>query len=176
MSVVRTYSGSLLLDPDFGQRLSGDAQGGPQLPDLRLLQQWDHDGGDDPHFGGWLYGSLTIAAGGDLLLAHATDPLQGFGDALYSDGLTVAGKKLKLLYVRNTHASANFTLKRATANGLPVFDDADSGVTLSPGGIFLWTDPGGDAIGALTTGSNDALSLALPGTASSAVLLAVYGS
>lgn len=175
MAVTRSYSGSLRVEPFFQQTTSGDSGAGPTTPNLKWLQTWYDDGSTDPNLSGWLYGALTIGAGGDILLAAASDPLGSFGDALHSDGLTASGKKLKLLYLRNTHATASFKLVQKNTNGLLLFDKV-TGVTLTAGGVYLWEDPGGDLLGALTTGASDGLTVSLPGAASTGILLAVFGT
>lgn len=175
MATTRTYSGALQFFPRFQMALSGDAAGGAETPPtLRLAQTWNDAGGDDPSLSGWLYGEITVSAG-DILLAHATDPFGSMGDAVYSDGLTVAGKKLKLLYLRNTDDANSVTVARKSSNGLPIFAAASDAIVLSPGSSFLYTDLGGDVAGALTTGSNDALTLTPSAGNPVLALLAVYG-
>jgi hypothetical protein len=177
MAVTRTFAGTLLIDPDFRQVLSGDARGGPSLEELKFLQTWDNDGGDDPHLSGWLYGTLSVGASGDIELANASDPFGSFGDAVHSDGLTVAGKKLKLLYLRADSANTqNVTVTRKATVGLPVLNADGDQFTLTPGGLFLWVDPAGDKIGALTNDANDVLTLAPVSGTQTLYLLAVYGS
>lgn len=177
MATTRTQSGTLQVFPKFRVALSGDAQGGAEtLDSLRLSQTWNADGIGDPDFVGWVYGTLTVTAG-DILLAHASDPFGTMGDATYSDGLTVAGKKLKALYLYSPATNvANITVARKATNGLTVFLAASDGLTLTPGGVWLWTDPVGSVTGALATGSNDALTLTPSAGTPTLYLLAVYGT
>jgi hypothetical protein len=129
-------------------------------------------GGTAPTLSGFLKGILTTAAG-DILLAHATDPFQSMGSAEYSPGFTVASSKLKLLVIRNTHASISFAVARKSTNGLPIFDAASDAVTVTAGGCFVYYNPAGTA--ALTTGSNDALTITPVSGNPTAVLSAFYG-
>lgn len=176
MATTRTQTGSFLIQPKFRVNYGGDQAGGIETPDaLRLLQQWNADGGDDPSFVGWLYGEITVSAG-DILLAHATDPFGSMGDAVYSDGLDPAGAKLKLVYLRNTDDAESVAVATAATNGLDIFSAAGEGITLGPGCSFLWEDLTGDLIGALSSGSNDALTLTESGGAPVVVLLALYGT
>lgn len=138
---------------------SGDASGGVTYP-ISDTQQWNASGGDAPTLSGILSGQFTAAAG-DLLLAHATDPLQGMGDASYSPGFTVAGSKLKRIRIKNTDGTNMVTVKRGAANGLPILDTAGAGVPIGPGDTFDLTIKAGMA--ALSTGSNDKLTVSVSG-------------
>lgn len=174
MATTRMLSGSVLWEPKFRISFGGDFGGGQETPTLRHLETWNHEGGAAPALSGWLFGTLAVSSG-NLLLAHATDPFGAMGDAQYSDGLTPAGKRLKLLYLRSDPAnSASVTVVRAASNGLPIFSAAGAGITLTPGGKLVWEDPTG--IGPLTTGSNDALTLTPSAGTPAITLLAVYGT
>ena len=131
-------------------------------------------GGTAPTMSGFLGGDLSITGAQDILLAHATDPLQSTGDAAYSDGFTVASTKIKLFYMKNTHASASLTVARGAANGLIIFDAASDSITLGPGGFKMLYHPTGYA--ALTTGSNDKLTLTPSTGTVTADILVIYGA
>jgi hypothetical protein len=174
MATTRVLSGSILWEPKFRLAFGGDFGGGQETPTLRHLENWSHDGGAAPTLSGWLYGTLAVSVG-TLLLAHATDPFAGMGDAQYSEGLAVAGKRLKLLYLRADPANAaSVTIERASSNGLEIFTAAGSGIILAPGGRLIWEDPLG--IGPLSTGTNDALTLTPDSGTPAVTLLAVYGT
>jgi hypothetical protein len=97
------------------------------------------------------------------------------GNAQYSEGLTVAGTRLKLLYLwANPANTAAVTVARAASNGLEIFTAAGAGITLVPGGRLIWEDPLG--IGPLATGTNDALTLTPDSGTPTVTLLAVYGT
>ncbi len=113
------------------------------------------------------------AAAGDLLLAHATDPLQGMGDAAYAPGFTVASSKLKTLVIQNTDSTDSITVARGAANGLPVFDAASDAITLAPGDFFIYHKKAGTA--ALTTGSNDKLTISVSAGSPTFEIMAIYG-
>lgn len=171
---------SILWQPQFLGALSGD-KGGSEVPGelLKFIQTWSNTGGTAPTWDGWLYGEFTVSAG-DILAAHATTPVLGSAaNATYSTGLTSNGKKPKLIYLRNTIAvggTGTFTVIRGAANGLPVFLAANDGLTLTPGGVWIWSDPAGSVVGALSSGSNDKLTLAVTAGTPTAELLIVYGS
>jgi hypothetical protein len=130
-------------------------------------------GGTDPTISGWVNGTITVAAG-DLLMAHATDPFQGMGDSSYGPpGFTVASTKLKLLYMKNLHATISINVIRGAANGLPVFTAAGDGIDIPAGGALLIYYPTGTA--ALTTTSNDKLTLAPASGSPTMDVLAIYG-
>lgn len=171
MANTYTYTGTLSLAAKLKNTFGGD-QVGSVYAEIAKAATFKPSGGDAV-ITGFVYGTLTVAAG-DLLLAHATDPLQGMGDAVYSTGFTVAGSKLKLLYIENTHASLSITVARGAANGLPIFDAAGDSVTLAPGDVLFIYKPAGTA--ALTTGSNDKLTLQPSSGSPTAKILVGYGS
>lgn len=171
MAVTTTYSGSLSIALRLAAALSGDRTGS-EVASASDSLTFAAAGGDAPTLSGFLSGTATAAAG-DWLLAHATDPLQGMGDAGYSEGFTVAGAKLKLLYVKNNDSTNSVTIARGATNGLPLFDAASDSITLAPGDIFLFFKKAGGA--ALTTGSNDKLTLSVSAGAPSLTVIAAYG-
>lgn len=171
MATTYTYSGQLVTSLEGSVTFSGDATG-TQKGSGGGSVAFAASGGTAPTTSGFLKGTLTISAPGDILLAHATDPFQGFGDAVYASGFTVAGSKLKSLLIRNTGSSGSVVIIRAAANGLPIFQAAGDGIELAAGDVFLWHKTAGTA--ALTTGTNDALTLTPTGTATLEVT-AVYG-
>lgn len=176
MAGTATYSGTLKIEAALKAVLGGDWNGTQKNPTLADLITFAAAGGAAPTLAGWMYGTITFVDGVavDALLAHATDPLQGCGDAGYSLGFTVAGSKLKYLYVKNTHATLSLTVARKATLGLPIFDAASDAVTLAPGDIFVLYKKAGTA--ALTTGSNDGLTLTPSATGGlTATILAAYG-
>lgn len=172
MAITTALSGSFLLQILLRSAYSGDRSGGEDA-EKRLSVTFTPAGGADPTLSGFLSGTVTAAAG-DLLLAHATDPFQSMGDSEYSQGFTVAGTKLKLLYLENTDDAETVTVLRGAANGLPVFAAAGDGRTLGPGEVMLLYNPVG-LTGALTTGSNDKLTLAVSGGTPALLAIAGYG-
>jgi hypothetical protein len=167
-----TYSGSLSIGMDVLVTASGD----PISGNMKLAEVFSAvlaaSGGTAPTVSGFLAGTF-VAAAGDLLLAHATDPLGSMGSETYSAGFTVASSKLKVLAIRNNDATNTVTIVRAAANGLPIFAAAGDGTTLDAGGFFLWHNKAGTA--ALTTGSNDALTISVGGGTPSCDIVAIYG-
>lgn len=155
MATTATYSANLDLGGSAQALLGGD-RSGTEVDKFREIIAWAAAGGSAPTISGFFKGVATVAAG-DWLLAHATDPLGTMGDATYSEGFVVAGSKLKLLMIKNLSTTDSITVARGAANGLPIFDAAGDSVTLAPGDIFLFYKKAGTA--ALTTGSNDKLTL-----------------
>ena len=171
MAVTTTYSGTVQLAINFNCAFSGDRDGS-EAAAYRLLTTFAASGGTAPTISGFLKGTITAAAG-DILLAHATDPLQSMGDAGYSEGFTVASTKLKFLYIENLDTTNTITISRGTTNGLPIFNAADDAITLAAGDFFCYYKKAGTA--ALTTGSNDKLTIAVGGGSPTATIIAAYG-
>lgn len=171
MSSSAVASGSLQLAAALASAFGGDTSG-QRAGRIEVARTF---GASDIQVDGWFKGTM-IAAAGDILLAHATDPLGAMGDAAYSDGFAPAGKKLKLLIIRNNDLVNSITVKRKASVGLVIFDTAGAGISLTPGGVYCYLDPTGAGTGALTTGANDALTIGVSGGAPTADVLAVYGS
>jgi hypothetical protein len=167
-----TMGGSLRIEAQLVAALSGDKQGGEVGRDA-LLVSFAAAGGSAPTLSGFLSGTATVAAAGDLLLAHASDPLQGFGDAAYSEGFSPAGARIKLLLVRNTDPTNSLTVARKSTAGLALFDAAGDSITLAPGDELVLYKPAGGA--PLATGSNDGLTLTPSAGTPTAQILVAYG-
>lgn len=172
MATTTTYSGNLDLTLALRGAYSADSTGGRVLKRTEAIV-FAAAGGTAPTLSGFLNGTGTFAGAVTLLLAHATDPFQGAGDAVYSDGFTVAGARLKVLCIEHTGASGTLTIARAAANGLPLFDAASDAVTLDPGGILLIYLKTGTAT--LTTGSNDGLTITPSAGTITADISVAYG-
>jgi hypothetical protein len=172
LAITTTYSGSLALQIALRAAYSGDREGGEEAK-IALAIAFAAAGGTAPTLSGFLKGTVTAAAG-DLLLAHATDPLQGMGDARYTEGFAVAGTKLKLFFFQNNDPTNSVTIIRGAANGLPIFAAAGDGLTVLPGGVVFLYDPAG-LTAALVSGTNDKATLAVSAGAPSCTLLAGYG-
>ena len=173
MAVTSTYEGSLSLRLEALAKLAGDYDGLKRAL-VQINRTFAPAGGSAPTISGFLFGTATVTTTPtDVLLAHATDPLQGLGDATYPDGFTVAGAKLKGLWLRNNDTVDAVLVERAAANGLPVFDAAGDGISIPAGGEVWLYLPAGTA--ALSTGSNDALTLTAAAGTCSLEILAIYG-
>lgn len=179
-SITRQYSVTLRVDAQGQWRASGDLAGGVQLPSLReLLELNDSGSGPAPTVAGWVYQSrLQLTAAMTIFIAHASDPFQAAGDAAYSDpSFSPAGKKAKILWWRAPNSNtANITVARASTQGFLGFAGASHGMVLSPGGQLLWSDPGGDVGGALTTASNDRFTITPASGTQEVDMLVVYGT
>lgn len=167
-----TYSGDLSISMNVTVTASGD----PIIGNMRLQELFSAvlaaSGGTAPTVSGFLAGTFTAAAG-DLLLAHATDPLGSMGSETYSAGFNPASSKLKVLAIRNNDATNTVTIARAAANGLPIFSAANDAISIDAGGFFFLHLKAGTA--ALTTGSNDALTVSVGGGTPSCDIVAIYG-
>jgi hypothetical protein len=173
MATSTVYSGRLAVDLLLQAVLSGDKAGVEKTPDdLGLSVRFGAAGGDAPTLSGFLHGEGSISGATTLLLAHASDPFQGAGDASYSEGFTVAGSKLKVLALINT-GSVNLTVARAASNGLPILDANGDALTLDPGGMLLLYRPAGTV--ALATGTSDGLTITPASGTGNFQLAAGYG-
>lgn len=172
MATTYSYAGESRIEYELRAAFAGDSEGG-RVARIAHRTLWSAAGGSVPTISGWLKGTFTAAAG-DLLLAHATDPLQGMGDSIYSDGFTVAGSKLKALYIRNGDAAQSMTILRGALLGLPIFVNPSDGITIQPGGrVWLEFPTGTDA---LASGGNDKLEVTVSGAHTAASdILAIYG-
>lgn len=173
MATTTSYSGETLLQHEYRVNFSADSEGS-RVARVTDRLTWAATGGTGPTLSGWLKGTFTPAAG-DILLAHATDPLQGMGDSVYSDGFTVAGSKVKGIWLRNNDATQSFTVARGALNGADIFDAAGDSITLAPGNqLWLFFKAGKSA---LTTGSNDKLTISVTGAHTTASdILVIYGA
>lgn len=173
MALGISYSGNLNLEMLLGVAFSTDA-GGSKTARRVIEIAFAAAGGDAPTISGWVNGTVSLSAATDLLLAHATDPFQGIGDSGYSDGFTPAGAKIKAVIIRaSTANTGTVKIERSTLNGAPLFDTANDSVTLQAGGLFVLTFPTGTA--ALTTGTNDALTLTPSTGTQAADITIIYG-
>ncbi|MDO8607689.1 MAG: hypothetical protein Q7R40_14215 [Phaeospirillum sp.] len=173
MAVTATFTGAVSLSINAQAAYTVDASAGPALRILQSLT-WAFTGGDAPTIAGWLYSAEVTCAAGDWLLAHATDPFQGMGDSVYPTGFIVAGSKLKLLYIRNTDPTNTITIVQGAVNGLPIFVAAGDGITLASGDWNCLYKKAGTA--ALTTGSNDKLTISVGAGSPTCEVAAFYGA
>lgn len=167
-----TYAGTLQLSITATATASGDPVSGVHSLAESLTATLAASGGSAPTITGFLAGSITCAAG-DLLLAHDTDPFQAMGSDSYSAGFSPAGTKIKAIYFRNTDSTNTITISRGAANGLPIFAAAEDAITLAAGDAFFRYIKAGSA--ALTTGTNDKLTIAVGAGAPTADVVVIYG-
>lgn len=173
MSVTNTPAGSASIVLALSNLLSGDASGQELCPSISLGYSFAATEAL-PIMGcaGWLYGRPVCQAG-NWSIASATNPFGAMGNMLYSRNLAPGGKVVKLFYVRNLDPTNSVTLTRAATNGCPLFNAASAGIVIPAGGMFLFIDPTGTTIPALTTGTNDAITIAVSaGTPQVEVLIA----
>jgi hypothetical protein len=173
VATVRSYGGNLGLTLLAQYLASVDGAGGEAI-NLRKSLTFAAAGGDAPTLSGWVYASEITAAAGDWLIAHASDPFQGMGDAAYSPGFAPAGAKVKLLYIlADGDNTETITIARGATNGFPLFDAANDSVTLAAGDFLLRYWQAGSA--ALTTTSNDKLTVSVSGAGPLLSVLILYG-
>jgi hypothetical protein len=173
MAVTTAFSGTHVDQPSFRFSLSGDATGTEIFEDP-LTTQWDAAGGDVPTGTAAFKGTATITGAQDLLLADATDPLQGTGAGSWSRDAAVSGV-LKLKYLRIRIVSgAKLTVARGAANGLPIFSAAGDGLQF--GKLFEWFDDDGAVTGVVTTGASDKVTCTPSTGTVVAVVLTVWGA
>lgn len=172
MATTNTYSGNVSLTGELRTAYSVDSTGGRSAKFTESLV-FDPAGGDAPTISGYLNGTLALSGAVDCLLAAASDPLQGAGDAAYSDGFSPAGAKIKLLRIKCTDATHGFTVARKATNGVDLFEAASDAVRLMPGDVLLLYRKAGG--GALSTGSNDGLTLTPLSGSPTGEITVVYG-
>jgi hypothetical protein len=170
--VAYTYAGTLTVALTGTATASGDPVSGVHSLAESLTATFAASGGSAPTITGFLAGSITAAAG-DLLLAHDTDPFQGMGSEGYSAGFSPASSKIKAIYIKNTDSTNTITIARKATNGLPIFDAASDAITLAAGDCFFYYKKAGTA--ALTTGSNDGLTISVGGGSPTADVVVIYG-
>lgn len=172
MAKTVTYSGEIVIKGLVKMALSGDAVG-----DERAVQEWLYTlaaaGGTAPTISGVLCTSFTVDTSGAILIAHATDPTQGFGSATYSQGFAPAGTKVKAIGIKNTGATNSLVVTRTASVGFALFDAAADAMTIAPGDCFFRTYKAGSA--ALSTGSNDSITLAPSADTTTCALIVIYG-
>lgn len=172
MAASYTVTGSLQISMQANASGSGDVAGTLQCSESDAFT-FASAGGTAPTISGWVNGELSLSSATDLLVAHATDPFQGAGDASYfPPGFSVASSKLKAIRIKNTHASASCDVQMGASNGLPIFKAASDGLTLAPGDEFVLFIKAGTA--ALTTTSNDKLTLT-PSASCTLEVTLIYG-
>ncbi len=172
-----TLGGQLDLTASFSASASGDSTGNLSAALAQSLT-WDVDGGTAPTVSGWVHGSNVAAAAGNWLLANS-DPFQSQGDAGFQPpGFSISNThKVKLLIVVNNDTANNVTIVNGSANGTTLFDGTNThGQKIEPGGIYLHYDPTGALSGALTSGSNDKLTLSVSAGAPPLEVLIGYGT
>lgn len=173
MSTAYAVTGNSVLSQSAQGVASGDSTGGPQLSETTNIS-FAATGGTAPTMDGWLNGNL-VAAAGDILLAHATDPLGAMGDSTYSPpGYAVAGKKIKEIRFKNNDSTQSVTIISKASVGAPIFAALGDGIVLLPGASYYMNWPAGTA--AMTTGANDALTLAVTGGTPDVEITVRYGS
>lgn len=167
MSTTRTHSGTLKIDSVARVMQTGDEEGTLEGRHLKNVT-YSAAGGSAPTISGYLVGTVSPAIGTDYLLAAATAP---FG--AYAPGFVVAGTKIKEIIFYNTDTTYSVVVARKAANGAPILDATLDSVTLQPGAQFVLTFPAGTA--ALTTGSNDGITLTPSGGTPAVFILVKYG-
>lgn len=173
MADTTALSGSTSLTQQLTAALSGEKTGS-EVARIAKTLTWAAAGGTAPTLSGFFIGTGTAAAG-DILLAHASDPLQGQGSATYSSGFVVAGTKLKSIYIENlsTTAGQDITFARGAAAGLPIFDTAGDSVTLAPGDFIYLFKKAGTA--ALSTTVNDKITISVAAGSPTYRIVVCYG-
>lgn len=175
--MANTYvpSGQIQISPSFMNTVTGDETGAlrPDISAYTLAFGATASLPATAQISGYLSGN-PICAAGDWLLAHASDPFQGMGDATYSAGLVLASKKVKMLIVYNQDLTNSISLEPKTGNPLLFLAAAADKVTIQPGGILVLTIPTGTA--ALVALTNDGITVSVSGGTPQAEVLVVYGT
>ncbi len=170
------YSGHIDLNAFFTVLFGGDTTGSETGALTLQSIDWGADGGTAPTVSGWVHAAAVAAASGNWLIADP-DPFQAMGDAIFSPGFTMGTThKVKLFAVINSDLVNSATIINGASAGTTLFDGtASHGVTVEPGGIAFIYDPNGTRSGALTTTSNDKMTVSVSGGAPSLEVLIAYG-
>lgn len=162
MAATYATTGSLDLQAYFQATGSVDVTGALKKA-ISLAITFTESGGTEPDLAGFLSGTGSISGAVDMLLANATDPMQGAGDAIYfPPAYAPSGTgKIKFVYFKNTTAAGGGKLKieRGALNGLPIFDAAGEGLEIPAQGALMLCLYDGSVGGAITTTSNDKLTV-----------------
>ncbi len=175
-AVTYTHGGTIEHRLNLNRTGSGDYSSSESVNETDLIQI-QNSGGSDPDMDGFLNGDLTFPDTDphDILLAAASDPLGVLGDAGYSSGF-VPGTTHKVKYIEivNTGSVGTITVVSKATVGAPLFAALGDGVVLQPNGGFikLYVPPG---TAALTTTTNDALTLTASDEAATGRIAVVYG-
>ncbi len=171
-----TYSGHIDLAASFAVLFGGDSSGSQSAGLTQQSIDWAADAGNAPTVSGWVHAAAVAAAAGNWLVADA-DPFGSMGDAVFSPGFTMGTThKIKLFAVINSDSTYSATIINGASAGTTFFDGtASHGVTVEPGGIVFIYDPTGARSGALTTTSNDKMTVSVSGGAPSLEVLIAYG-
>lgn len=175
MAVTATPSGSFSLSVALQNALSGD-QGGTATLSASVARTLKVSA-TAPEIevgGGWYGVATTTTTPTTIQLAHATDPLQGLGNAAPAQGYTPATHKLCAIYMENQSATVTVTVIAAATNTLAGCGWAASDVmwSLQPYGVFGGTFPAGST--ALTAGSNDGVTLTASATTADVKIVCLF--
>ena len=101
-------------------------------------------------------------------LAATNEDIDVSGSATYTDfkGTALAMAGVRIIYAENldTDTGDTLTVKQPAANGVPgIMVAAGDGVTVQPGGVFLWIAPGVD-LATVTAGTGDLINFATADT------------
>ncbi len=171
-----SLSGQMDFNASFAASASGDATGSIASALTGISVPWDVDGGTVPTVSAWVHGTV-VAAAGNWLIANS-DPFQGMGDAAFQPpGFTVSNThKVKLLVIINNDTTNYVTIVNGAAAGTTLFGGtANTGIIVEPGGFNAFYDPTGALSGALTTGTNDKMTVSVSAGAPSLEVLIGYG-
>ncbi len=170
-----TLAAQLDLTATFSAVASGDNTGNLSASIIQSLT-FDVDGGTVPTVSAWVHGTV-VAAAGNWLIADP-DPFQSQGNAVFQPPLFAMSTthKLKFLYVANNDGTYAVTMINGASAGTTIFDGtASHGNKIEPGGFFLDYDPAGIKSGALTTTTNDKITLSVAGGTPSLEVLMGFG-
>lgn len=176
MANTRTPTGSVQASATLTHTLAGDEVGSPTM--TLANTQAILAGAALPNIDGdtGFYGVATCTSTPtDIELAHATDPLQGLGDATQFQAQSPASKKLKALMMKNLSAAAYIDVTNHATLGLAGMGWAASQLIkrIMPNGCLLWTDPAGST--AMVNDTNDHVTLTAQTGTPTLAILAIYG-
>ncbi len=174
MATTVTPAGAISASISLSNLLAGDQSGAPTIGASVSRTMKVSAAAPEIEVGGGWYGIATATTVTSISLAHATDPLQGLGDAAPAQGYSMTGRKLCALYMENLSSTITVDVKVPAANGLVSLGWAASGwvCVLQPYGFFCMSFPAGSAT--LTAGTNDLITLTTSSSTAQVKIVALF--
>ena len=134
MANATTLSGRSGIQINLDSSKVDDAKLAPALDKLNLNVGVNWTFGEAANQANLLYHATLTATTGQATVDISDS---GISD-VYGDACSFKG--LKLLYIKNTHATVSLILG-GDANEIDLFMDPTDEIIIPPGGFFLWIDP-----------------------------------
>lgn len=100
-----------------------------------------------------------IFTGSGTINASTTTTLDLAGGLTDPSGAAVTFVKVKLIFLKNTHATQALALTRPASNGVPFLTAAGDAIPIPPGGHVHLVGPGAAGLATVTAGTGDLIDL-----------------